>query len=151
MKNYSIVFILLLILIVSCGKKDAPVKRPEIRLVSVSPMSVKNGEPKDTLLISLQYNMAAEGIAQSQVFFKDSRNEDAPIAQFFPEDMTKKNLPQGQVNLSGTILLRIPASQYLVLRPSHPDGDTLKYKIFVTDHKNNTSDTLVTPDIYILP
>lgn len=157
MKNISgILLTILVITAVACNKnKTEPIEKPLINFVSMTPNVVQNGSFKDTVIINLKYAMAASGVQsktdtnEAEVLFIDSR-EAIVGRQAFPQDMAG-NLPDGQKEIKGDITLRLPAILYMILRADRPDGDTLFYKIVLKDKDNTISDTITTPEIYIVP
>lgn len=154
MKLYPILIIILLFSVFSCKKRGSALKAPEIAFAGFSHDSVFNGDPKDTVLISLRYTMAADAIGNktqpTQVYLKDSRDQtEQPFS--FPEEIAN-NLPDlSTPNINGTITLRLPVTQFMTLRPSRPNGDTLHYNIYMKDKTGTQSNTIETPFIYILP
>lgn len=158
MKIYPILLFVLFIGATSCKKGGAAVDKPEITFVSLTPNIVKSGFDKDTVLISLRYTIAAEVIGNitnpTEVILKDSREPTLEARLPFPDDISDEkpdNLPEGKNNLSGTITLKLLASTSLVLRPDRPDGDTLRYTIFLEDKNGVRSDSIITPEIFIMP
>ena len=158
MKIYPILFLALLLSAYSCKKEGASIDKPELAFVSLSPDKVISGYDKDTVLISLRYTMAINAIGNAtsptEVILKDSREPTIEERLPFPEEIAEDqpdNLPDGKNNISGTITLRLPAARYLVLRPDRPDGDTLRYTIFLEDKNGTRSDSLISPEVFIFP
>jgi hypothetical protein len=158
MKKYTLLSIIILLALGAC-KKDGPAKqKPEIAFMGLSHNTVINGDIKDTLLINLRYTMAVSGIgnigdtAFTQVHIIDSRDciggNQAPF--LFPDDVYQ-NLPDDKMNVSGTITLRLHAANFLLLCPDKPNGDTLRYEIYLKDKNGVESNRVTTSDIYITP
>lgn len=154
MRNYPILIIILLLSIYSCKKRGSALKNPEIAVTGLSQDSVINGDPKDTVLISIRYTMAADAIGNekepTQINLTDSR--DLTQQSFnFPSEIAN-NLPDiSTPNINGTVTVRLPVAQFMTLRPTRPDGDTVFYKISLKDKNGAQSNTVETPFIYILP
>ena len=68
----------------------------------------------------------------------------------FPDDVYQ-NLPDDKMNVSGTITLRLHAANFLLLCPDKPNGDTLRYEIYLKDKNGVESNRVTTSDIYITP
>lgn len=154
MRKHPILLLILLITVAACKKSDVAIEKPDLDFVTLSPATVNSGNLKDTVLISLRYTIAASGIGAgatpTEVFFKDSRDSNSLNRLPFPDDLAG-NLPESEQNISGAITVKIPASLYLVLRPDRPDGDTLRYEMYLRDKNGVQSNKITTPDIYILP
>lgn len=152
MRTYSILIIMLLITISSCKKSGKALEEPEIIFTGISHDRIANSSIKDTVIINLRYSMAIDAVGDennpTQVYFQDSRDQTSQPTRFPVE--VSNNLPEGEVNMSGNITLRLPGI-FFTLRPTRPNGDTLHYNIYLEDKDNVKSNTVETPDIYILP
>ncbi len=158
MKKYTLLFIISFMALAACKKGGPAKEKPEIAFMGLSHNTVVNGDIKDTLLISLRYTMAASGIGNTgdtlftQVHIIDSRDcvggNQPPF--MFPDDVTQ-NLPDDEMNVSGNITLRLHAANFLVLCPDRPNGDTLRYEIYLKDKNGVESNRVTTSDIYIIP
>jgi hypothetical protein len=155
MKKYLILSGALIIAASACNKDKEAIKKPQISLKSMSPNTVVTGAPGDTVFIELGYAMAADGIGipdqgGATLILEDSRDTSLVIREPFPADMVG-NLPEGEINISGTLTMKLPAISYLILEPDRPDGDTLKYTIYLKDKNGVESNRIETSDIFILP
>lgn len=155
MKKYLILSGALIIAASACNKDKEALKKPQISLKSMSPNTVASGAPGDTVFIELGYAMAADGVGipdqdGATLVFEDSRDTSLRINEPFPADMVGK-LPDGEINISGTMTMKIPAVRYLVMEPNKPLGDTLKYTIYLKDKNGVESNRIETSDIFIVP
>lgn len=154
MKKYLILAGTLLIAATACNKDKKAMDKPQISITSIAPNTVKNGSPADTVIISFKYAMAASAVGTAsqptKLILNDNRDTALILTEPFPEDMYT-NLPDGEINIEGTLTMKLPAINYLVLRPDRPDGDTLKYTIYLSDKDGIQSNRVVSDNIYIVP
>lgn len=154
MKKYPILILILLASATACKKPEDALEKPEIAFISMSPSVVASGNLKDTVLISLRYSIASSGIGlgptPTEIYFKDSRDSNSLNRLPFPDEVSAE-LPETENNIRGNISVKIPASLYLVLRPERPDGDTVRYQMYLRDKNGLESNKITTPDIYIMP
>lgn len=135
----------------SCNKNNNAPDKPEIALISVEPTTVKNAFNFDTVKISLRYTIDAKQIgnesSDTKIILQDSRDTtEAPIS--LPQGIDVSSLDSKIV--SGTITLILPASQFFILDDPQV-ADTIQYKIQLEDKDQIRSNTVTTPDIYIVP
>lgn len=153
MKKYTILFIMVVISFAACKKAEKAKEKPELAFAGLSHDKVMNGDLKDTVLISLRYTIAASQVGQDStapyIAFKDSRDQTVN-RQYFPNDIAQ-NLPDADMNISGAITIRLNAGNYFVLRPDRPEGDTLRYEMYLVGKDGVESNKITTPDIYIEP
>lgn len=154
MKKYTLLFVLCLIAFASCKKRTAEKEKPELVFAGLSHDKVHSGDPKDTLIINLRYTIAAAAVGTQEtapvIFFKDKRDQTITPMPFSDEVASK--LPDGELNISGNITLKLNVGNFLVLRPDRPNGDTTQYEIYLKDRKKGIeSNHVTTSDIYILP
>lgn len=154
MKKYTLLFFIILTALAACKKTGPAKEKPELAFKGLSKNTVINGDLKDTVLISLRYTIAASEVGKDStapyIAFKDSRDLNAINRQYFPNDIAN-NLPDVDLNVSGTITIRLNAGNFFVLRPDRPDGDTLHYEMYLVGKNGTESAKITTPDIYILP
>lgn len=153
MKKYTLLFIIALSAFAACKKTGPAKEKPEIAFAGLSHNTVVNGDLKDTLLINLRYTIAVSAVGVDTnaptIYYKDSRDQ-AVNPQPFPNEVAN-NLPEADVNISGSITLRLSAANYFVLRPDRPDGDTVTYEIYLKGKDGVESNRITTPEIYIVP
>ena len=154
MKKYTILFIASILVFAACKKSVAQLEEPSIAFKSISKHLVKDRDSEDTVIINLRYTMAASalgvGTEPSIVYLKDSRFDDVQTSYPFPDETIQK-LPEGEPNISGDITLKLNVGTFFALRPDRPDGDTLQFEIYMEDKNFVKSNTVNTPDIYIVP
>lgn len=154
MKKYTILFIMAVISFAACKKAEKAKEKPELAFTGLSHNKVVNGDPKDTVLISLRYTIATSAVGVDSnaptIYYKDSRDTQSVLSQPFPSEVAD-NLPEADVNIRGTITLRLNGANYFVLRPDRPNGDTLRYEIYLKGKDGVESNKITTPDIYIEP
>lgn len=153
MKKYSLLFAIIITALAACKKTDSAKDKPELAFAGLSHDKVVNGDLKDTVIISLRYTIAASQVGQDStapyIAFKDSRDQTVN-RQYFPNDIAQ-NLPDADLNISGAITIRLNAGNYFVLRPDRPEGDTLRYEMYLVGKDGVESNKITTPDIYIQP
>lgn len=153
MKKYALLFIIMIPAFSACKKAGKAKEKPEVAFSGFSHNTVVNGDLKDTVLINLRYTIAAAAVgfdtSAPVVYFKDSRDQTVN-SQYFPNDVAD-NLPETDPNISGAITLRLSAANYFVMRPDRPNGDTLRYEIYIRGKDGVESNKITTPDIYIIP
>lgn len=145
--------ILSLFFFLSCDKKKNGNPVPSIAFRNMLPNTVKSGNSEDTIKLSFRFhdgdgnlgNDPATGIYD--IYTKDSR-DGKEFNYFFPEGISSL-IPPGD-ELEGNCTISIMAA-FLLLRPDHPDGDTLRYEVYIKDRDGNESNHFTTPDIYITP
>lgn len=96
--------------------------------------------------------VSAIGVANDTnfaLYFKDNRDTFL-YREAFPDELIN-NIPDGEVNISGVITLKLAAPRYLTLLPPKLDGDTLRYEVYMKDKNGVESNKITTSDIYILP
>ena len=154
MKKNTLLFIISILALAACKKSESPKEKPEIVFTGLSHNTVTSGDLKDTILINLRYTMAVSSVGADTtlpvLYFQDSRDQTVAFLSF-PGEISGK-LPDAENNISGNITLRLNVSNYLVVRPDRPNGDTVQYEIYLKDVKNGKeSNRVTTPDIYIMP
>lgn len=153
MKTYSILLFTVIFFAFGC-KKNKPLEEPVLVLRNISNTTVQNGSSKDTVLINLKYEIATQALGSidnpTTVVLRDSRDQ-TDITYSLPQDIYDNIPDPTQNNIEGQITLKLPATLYLVLTPSKPDGDTLQYKITMLDKDSVASNTVTTENIYIVP
>ncbi len=147
---------LLALSIAACKKDELPPKPPVISSLAVSPKTVTSGSLADTVLIT--FDVSDEngdlGFGSSSqdvdIYLKDSWGNN-PFPFYFPE--IPEGLSDNGKGISARCTVRVPASQYLFIRPDpiHAKGDTVKYEIYVVDRAKQESNKLTTPNIFIMP
>lgn len=157
MKKYAVLFIVCLIGVYSCKKASKAKVKPELAFMGFSHDTVANGNPKDTVLVNFRYTMAAKKVGSgdkiTQLHIKDSRI--GPLSPYLFPDEVSQNIPDelldGDLNINGTLTLRLPASLYFIMRPDRPDVDTVSYEFYLKDKDGTESDKVTSSDILILP
>lgn len=135
----------------ACTKSKGS-KIPTIGEVSVYPQTVRAGIPNDTIFISFKISDADGDLGQStgtgkyDIYLRDKRT-DSVIGYYFPE--IPKEITDGKDGIEGHCTVIINAA-FLQLRPDHPELDTLKYEMYITDLAGNESNRLDTWDIYLV-
>lgn len=149
MKYVAITILLGTFAIAACQKAKSPAAKPSIALRSVSHDSVVTGSFKDTVLIELRYTIARKEVEGTVVSITDKR--DTTVNEFhFPKELSD-SISNDLVNVTGTYMMRVPAAQYLIMRPDHPNGDTVQYEIVMKSGTGIESNKVTTSNIYILP
>lgn len=159
MKRISVVLLISLLPLSfsNCRNNEKPLDAPEITLTGISHDQVISGDVQDTLFIGLRYRMKVRNVANdtavARVILRDSRDQTNQRFSY-PDELKvdiSDEIDAGKTNISGTITLRLTVGNFLVLRPTRPNGDTMRYEIFLEDIEGNTSNIIETQDIYILP
>lgn len=151
MKRILLMLIALAIIVISCKKKTKLPDIPHIGDLRISDTVVKSALQTDTLLIT--FNYADGGANMKDIILEDIRTDSVLSRTTF----SFHDIPPGSIDLDngakGTVFLQIPNSLYLIERPdpAHTDGDTLYYRIHITDSNNDSSNKITTPNIYIIP
>ncbi len=148
------IFNALILVFAACNKASKPLEKPSIALKSISKVLVKELDNKDTVIINLRYTMAVDGVGSGTeapiVYLKDTRFDDNQTPYPFPDDVINK-LPDYEPNISGAITLKLPVDVFFALRPDRQEGDTMQYEIHMEDKNGIKSNTVNTPDIFIVP
>jgi hypothetical protein len=153
MYRYLALFIVVLLTIASCQKTNDVSNIPQISSLSVKPNMVKAGSSSDTVYLSFHFKDgdADLGINTSgtvyDIYLVDSRDSDTS-GYFFPDINSSVENPSTGIDGNCTVKL---LAAFLIPRSTRPNGDTLRYQVFIKDRALNTSNVLVTPDIYIKP
>lgn len=137
----------------SCEKENAKSKNPTIALTGISVDSVASGSSSDAVLVSFNFadgdgdlgNKASSG--NFDIYTIDSRDSEK-VNYFFPQKMPDVIDPTQGVE--GSCFLNLEAA-FILLRPTRPLRDTVRYTIYIKDRAGNESNRIVTPDIYITP
>lgn len=151
--SYFLVFTVLLSgVMLSCTKKNKASEKPSITFVGISGDSVKSGSNQ---IIAVKFNFADGdadlGVSPSSgnfdIYTTDSRDT-SKINYYFPKGIAEAVDPtQG---ISGDCTINLEAA-FILLRPSHPDRDTVRYEFYIKDKAGNESNRFTTPDIIIVP
>jgi hypothetical protein len=154
MKRYIAPALLLLTGLAACEKEQGMGPVPNIALVApLKPVSVKAGSSRDSVLITFNFTDGDADLGNSpssgqyDIYTTDSRDT-AQYNYFFPNGMTDVVIP-GK-GIQGTCNLKVEAA-FLLLRPDHPDGDTLHYDLYIKDRAGHESNRVKTADIYLVP
>ncbi len=153
MKTY-LTILPLIMLFTACKKETPSSQPPQISSINVTPNTVKSGAVEDTVLVTFDlsdedgnigYGSSSQDI---DIYLEDNRGSGV-LPFYFPD------IPQGITDgnaLVAKCTLRIPASQYLFLRPDplHAERDTVWFDLHVVDRSGLGSNKLRTPNIYIL-
>jgi len=138
----------------SCQKGGNSSPIPAINLLApAKPVKVKAGSSRDSVLISFNFTDgdadlgAAPSSGQYDIYTIDSRDT-SQINYFFPPGMAQATIP-GK-GIEGTCNLNVLAA-FLLLRADHPDGDTLRYEVYIKDRAGHESNHVHTADIYLTP
>lgn len=153
MKIASLTALLLLLVFVSCKKNEKGRKPiPTIAYNAISTNKIKSGSG-DPVIVQFHFadgngdlgNSPATGMYD--IYTTDSRDT-ASYNYYFPYEMVMA-LPPGEP-VEGTAQVTFVGDLF-VLRPGHPDGDTVNFEVYIRDRAGNTSNHFTTPDIYIVP
>ena len=156
MKWYSIILFVFAIAFVACKKTNNPPSKPEIAFLELSQNTVRNGHPKDTVNILLRYTINGSKLKikddpiNSTIYYIDSRFDTTITEIPFPADIEVRKDEEDKT-ISGSITLSFEASRHLVMRPDRPDGDTLRYEIYMKDIEGTESNRVKTDNIFIIP
>lgn len=138
----------------SCTKeKKSSGSIPRIQFTGLSGNTIKAGSSQ---VIYINFNFSdgngdlgnKPSSGNYDIYTKDSRDDSSDVNYFFPQDLPD-NVEAGQ-EISGVCNLGLLGA-YVLLRPDRPDGDTVRYEIYIKDRAGNESNRFTTPDIYIVP
>ena len=138
----------------SCKKKDAENsnKIPTISYMLMSENTVKAASDQ-ILLINFSFadgdgdlgNAPSSG--NYDIYTIDNRDT-SKINYFFPQRLPTVVDPN--FGISGDCTLGVDAG-FILLRPTRPTVDTVRYEIYIKDRAGNESNHITTPNIYIVP
>lgn len=149
----TIVIFAILALSISACKKNNTDKTPYIANIRVSKTSVTSGSSEDTVIISFRYTDGDANIGRGDardIFIKDNRVQGATFNSFALPEIPDEYIDPKK-GISGNAYLPLSAALFLILRPDHPNGDTVSYEVYMVDKDGKESNHLTTPDIYINP
>lgn len=142
-----------LLLAAGCNKENKnKSKIPAIKYIGISGDSIKSGSNE---IVQVVFNFSdgdgdlgnKPSSGKYDIYTTDSRDT-SKINYYFPQGLTGNIDPtQG---ISGTCTLSLEAA-FILLRPERPQGDTVRYEIYIKDKAGNESNRFTTPDIYIRP
>jgi hypothetical protein len=154
MRSYLVLMATATLILGACKKKANIGTSPIITYQRLVPNTVQSGSAKDTVNIIFTIQDGDGDIGNDpqtgvhDIYLKDSRsNQENPY--FLPTIPSDAIIPGEGINAACT--LRVYASLFLLLRPDHPDGDTLDYEIYVKDKAGHKSNVIKTDKIYITP
>lgn len=153
MKNFLLLFAVLLVILTSCKKPTQALTAPEISFTGISDTQVFASNVEDSfLLITLRYTIATSALGDDEnptrIIIQESReNFNQPIS-YPTELMTAYSDDNQDVNISGEISLFQPTHP-LIVRPTRPNGDTTHFIIYLEDKDGKQSNIVRTPDIYL--
>ncbi|MBL7713704.1 MAG: hypothetical protein JNL13_14615 [Chitinophagaceae bacterium] len=140
--------------IASCTKeKKSSGNIPKIQFTGLSGNTIKAGS-NQVIYINFNFSDGNGDLGNKpssgnyDIYTKDSRDDSSEVNYFFPQDLPG-NVEPGQ-EMSGVCNLGLLGA-FVLLRPSHPDRDTVRYEIYIKDRAGNESNRFTTPDIYIIP
>ncbi|MBS1771863.1 MAG: hypothetical protein JST82_03315 [Bacteroidetes bacterium] len=137
---------------VACKRKTHRGVVPFLEFNSLTPNTVQDKSVKDTVFISFDITDGdgdlGVGLSDRDIYLIDSRSSQ-PWQLNLPDIPSDSYNPE--IGISATCVIKLDAVKFLNMRPDHPNGDTLKYKICVKDKAGHVSDTIQTPPIYITP
>lgn len=151
MRSIATIFILA-IFFVAC-KRAGQSKIPEIKLISMTPDSVKAGS-QDTVYITFKLVDGDADLGNDpggqvyDIYLKDSR-VDTFIGYFFPE--ISADVRDAGRGVEGICTFKQLAA-YLIPREDSlhmATGDTLFYELYIKDRARNESNHIVTQNLYI--
>lgn len=148
-KWYGILLICPLLLIAACQSKNNNTPYPQITLKGVSPETVKAESVSDSLFISFDFFDGDGDISEaSPIKLVDSRTNDS-IFYYFPK--IDPSIIDPATGIQGTTLVKIQAAiLHLRADSAHAERDTFQYKISIRDNAGNQSNTVTTPNIYLI-
>lgn len=138
--------------LLSCNKKNKASDIPKITFVGMSGDSVNSGGNQ---IIAVKFTFADGdadlGVSPSSgnfdIYTTDSRDT-SKINYYFPKGLAETVDPtQG---ITGDCTINLEAA-FMLLRPSRPDQDTVRYEFYIKDKAGNESNRFTTPDIIIVP
>lgn len=137
----------------SCKKSSNMSKIPSIAYIGMSTDSVHSGNSTETIELTFNFadgdgdlgNDPRTGVYD--IYTTDSRNDSA-FNYFFPSQLPDVIDPSRGIQGSCTITIQ---AAFLMLRPDHPKGDTLRFDVYIKDKAGHNSNHFTTPDIYIKP
>lgn len=138
----------------SCTKeKKSSGDKPSIQFTGLSGNTIKAGS-NQVIYINFNFSDGNGDLGNKpssgnyDIYTKDSRNDSSDVNYFFPQDLPD-NVEPGR-EISGVCNLGLLGA-FVLLRPNRPDGDTVRYEIYIKDRAGNESNRFTTPDIYIVP
>ncbi|MDI9320189.1 MAG: hypothetical protein QM530_06890 [Phycisphaerales bacterium] len=142
-----------LLLTVACNKTKTPGNStPAINFTGISSDSIQAGS---SAAIRLSFNFSdgdgnlgnkpSSGIYD--IYTIDSR-DNSFINYYFPQELPSVVDPTKE--LTGTCQLDF-RGEFILLRPTRPGGDTVRYEVYIRDREGNESNHFTTPNIYIKP
>ena len=143
----------------ACNKNKAS-KTPEISLINMTPDSILQGSPEDTLFINFQLkdgdaDLGVDQIAQvdpSQqkydIYVRDARN-DTFTGYYFPE--IDKEVLDPKKGIEGVCALTINGAFIYTRDDSlhQATGDTTHFELYIKDKAGNESNRITTGNLYI--
>lgn len=155
MKLYSFLFIAAIVIAAAaCKKTENGNPIPVIAYGGMSKDSVISGS-KDTLSIKFTLtdgdgDVRYEQDSMFEIYLKDSRSTTGVEMGFKMPEIPAGVIKDGE-SVDMHCVVNVSVSDFLLLRPSRPQGDTLSYDIYFKDKAGHKSNTITTHPIYIYP
>ncbi|WP_276481966.1 hypothetical protein [Paraflavitalea pollutisoli] len=149
-----ITFCAAILLALSCGK-DKPETKPSIKIKSISPMEVQDGQP---LSITLEF-ADKEGDVDDTLYIKRDRlnKVDGQFGNKRTNDEFFEMIPPFPSKANGEILLTLKYHGYLVdaEAPQKIDSvrfypDSIRFRFALHDRAGNVSDTVISEQVVII-
>jgi hypothetical protein len=155
-----LLFLLLCFLGIWACKRNTNSAVPAINFVSFEPDSVHSGSFEDTVKLSFGFTDGDGDLGNDpatgnyDVFLKDTRDTGTPfpvLRFFFPpipegaRDPVKGLEGKGIIAIQGIFITTRQDTLHML------HGDTLRYRMWVKDRAGNTSDTITTSQLIVLP
>jgi len=142
---------------IACKKESSKGNNPpEINFLYLRPQSFPNGTQTDTILIGLEFNDKDGDVGSTGEI-----NEPGNVIIKQTYDTTSSGeaklpiIPPGfqdpEKGIKGTATIEIPAIFYTLDSAHLQTGDTFRFMIQIKDRAGNLSNTITTPDLYIMP
>lgn len=150
----SIVIIFISLFFTSCQKSSGVSNIPHIVFTAMQPDSIKSGVDTVVIEFSIVDGDADIGATTtntvSAIYFEDSRYDTGFFKNPFP--IVDPSVELSSKGLQGfCYFYPYPQPRTRTDTVHKKYGDTLTYRIFVTDRANHHSDTITTPRLIIKP
>lgn len=147
-----LLFALTFVLFAGCDKKDSLSPIPKITFVSITPTTVRAGDGEEVIEISFVFEDGDADIdirpdPGALVYVTSNRKGDTQeVAYPFPQ--IDESIRDPEKGLKGIATVFISAAFYLL--DSTQTADTFNFSLYMKDLAGNPSNTINTPDIYLV-
>lgn len=156
MKRFLLPAIILLFSIASCKKNTGANSRPVLTFTNISDTVITTRDSSQQIAIELRYTIPTKGIEGQPLSFdlqaydvRDTSTNQSPVNIQEPFEISNYTVPENKISVTGDMTVILDGFDF-PLRPSRPGGDTSKLRMTLSAN-GGISDTVVIPDIYILP